>query len=65
MRPTRVKQLGLHSERLGIQEDLEYLPQVDVLGDVVGNEVGEDMSLGLTQLVPIKRPHLVALPRVA
>jgi len=65
VRPTRVKQLGLHSERLGILEDLEYLPQVDVLGDVVGKEVGEDMSLGLTQLVPIERPYLVALPRVA
>ena len=61
MRPTGVKQLGLHSERLGILEDLGYLPQVDV----VGKEVGEDMSLGLTQLVPIDRPYLVALPRVA
>ncbi len=52
MRPTRVKQLGLHSERLGILEDLGEIPQVDVLGDVVGKEAGEDMSLGLTQLVP-------------
>ncbi len=61
MRPTRVKQLGLHSVRLGILEDLGYLPQ----DDVVGKEVGEDMSLGLTQLVLTGRPDLVALPRVA
>jgi len=30
---------------LGILKDLGYVPQVDVLGDVVGEEVGEDMPL--------------------
>ncbi len=30
---------------LGILKDLGYVPQVDVLGNVVGEEVGEDMPL--------------------
>ena len=30
---------------LGILKDLGYVPQVDVLGDVVGEEMGEDVSL--------------------
>ncbi len=30
---------------LGILKDLGYVPKVDVLGDVVGEEVGEDMPL--------------------
>ncbi len=44
-----VKQLGLHPDRLGILEDLGYVPQVDVLGDVMGKEMGEDVSLGSAQ----------------
>ena len=32
---------------LGILKDLGYVPQVDVLGDVVGKEVGEDVPLTL------------------
>ena len=31
----------------GILKDLGYVPQVDVLGDVVGEEMGEDVSLAL------------------
>ncbi len=34
---------------LGILKDLGYVPQVDVLGDVVGEEMGEDVSLGDAQ----------------
>jgi len=30
---------------LGILKDLGYVPQVDVLGDVVGEEMGEDVPL--------------------
>ena len=30
-----------------VSEDLGYVPQVDVLGDVVGKEVGEDVPLTL------------------
>ena len=34
---------------LGILKDLGYVSQVDVLGDVMGKEVGEDVSLGSAQ----------------
>ncbi len=34
---------------LGILIDLGYVSQVDVLGDVMGKEVGEDVSLGSAQ----------------
>ncbi len=34
---------------LGILKDLGYVPQVDVLGDVVGEEVGEVVALGGAQ----------------
>ncbi len=34
---------------LGIVKDLGYVPQVDVLGDVVGEEMGEDVSLASAQ----------------
>jgi len=37
---------------LGILKDLGYVPQVDVLGDVMGKEVGEDVSLALGQPTP-------------
>ncbi len=30
-------------------KDLGYVPQVDVRGDVVGEEVGEDVALGDTE----------------
>ncbi len=34
---------------LGILKDLGYVPQVDVLGDVMGKEMGEDVALGDAQ----------------
>ena len=34
---------------LGILKDFGYVPQVDVLGDVVGEEMGEDVALGDAQ----------------
>ncbi len=34
---------------LGILKDLGYVPHVDVLGDVVGEEMGEDVSLASAQ----------------
>ena len=34
---------------LGILKDLGYVPQVDVLGNVMGKEVGENVSLALAQ----------------
>ena len=34
---------------LGILKDLGYVPQADVLGDVVGEEMGEDVALALAQ----------------
>ena len=37
---------------LGILKDLGYVPQVDVLGNVMGEEVGEDVSLALGQPTP-------------
>ena len=34
---------------LGILKDLGDVPQVDVLGNVMGKEVGENVSLALAQ----------------
>ena len=34
---------------LGILKDLGYVPQVNILGDVMGKEMGEDVALGDAQ----------------